>query len=297
MKDFEYYSPSTLAEAIDLCQKFGATVRVMAGGTELINEMRKGTSQPGQVIDLKRIAGMDDIEDFGGGLKLGGLVRIHTIENSAMVLDSFVALRQAARTLGSVQVRSKATLAGNICRASPSADMVPPLIALRASVRIRGKSSDRVLPLEELFVGPGKTVLTNGEILTEIHVPKAAPRSGCAYLKLSPRRAMDLAVVGVAAMVELDKAKSICLEARIALGAVGLTAVRARNAEAVLKGSRLSDTLVEKAGHAASLECDPITDIRASEMYRREMVRVMVKRAVRAALSQVEETGGRECDT
>jgi carbon-monoxide dehydrogenase medium subunit len=291
MRDFEYYSPSTLGEAIDLYQSFGAKARVMAGGTELINEIRKGTSQPGQVIDLKRIPGMDGIEDASGGLKFGALVRIHTIEHSAIVLDRFLALRQAARTLGSVQVRSKATLAGNICRASPSADMVPPLIALSAHVRIRGKSSDRVLPLEDLFVGPGKTVLAPGEIVTEIHVPKVASHSGCVYLKLSPRRAMDLAVVGVAAMLVREPGGDKCSGARIVLGAVGPIPMRARAAEAVMTGAKLTTALVRKAAHAAAGECHPISDIRASEWYRREMVEVMVKRAVSAALKQIEETG------
>ncbi len=291
MKNFEYYAPNSLEEALTLLGKFGEKARIMAGGTELINEIREGTAQPEQVIDLKRIPNLESIEHSVTGLKLGALVRIRDIEKSTLIQEKFKALSQAAGVLGSVQVRNKATVSGNICRASPAADMIPPLIALGANVKVAGRTGERVLLLEEFFEGPGKSVLEADEILTEVFIPDLADHSGCTYLKFGPRKAMDLAVASVAAMLVTDSSISKCLNTRIVLGAVAPTPIRARKAEAVITKKKLNNSLIEEAARIAASECNPITDIRASEWYRREMVEVLVKHALNSSLKQVEAFG------
>jgi CO/xanthine dehydrogenase FAD-binding subunit len=221
-------------------------------------------------------------------LKLGALARIRDIERSALVRNDYPAIWEAARVLRSPQVRSKATIAGNICRASPSADMVPPLIALAATVRITGPSAERSLPVEELFLGPARTVLAPDEIVLEVLVPPPAKHSACVYLKLSPRHSMDLAIVGVAVMLARDSARQNCSVARIALGAVGPTPMRARKAEGTIVGGRLDEASMAEAARQASLECSPMSDVRASESYRRQMVEVMVRRALTSARHQLD---------
>lgn len=292
MIDFEYYRPTVLGEAIALFDGYGERARILAGGTELINEMRFGKAKPERVIDVKHISGMDVIESTPDGLRLGALVRIRDIETSGIVRTSSPALSHAAGTLGSVQVRNKATLGGNICRASPSADTIPPLMALGSVLKISGADGEKRVLLEDFLLGPGRTILKPGEVLTEIFVPALPADAACSYIKLSPRQAMDLAVVGVAVMLRTNSSLSECIDARVVLGAVAPTAMRATEAEAVLVGSELPEAVIGQAAEAAAAEARPVDDIRASAWYRRKMVAVLVKRGIRSALEQIRgETG------
>jgi carbon-monoxide dehydrogenase medium subunit len=221
------------------------------------------------------------------GLKIGSLTKIHDIEMSELIRKTYPAVSHAAGSLGSVQVRNKASIGGNICRASPSADMIPPLMVLDATLKIVEKGCEKTLPLREFLLGPGKTILKPGQIMTQIHISNLPAHSACTYIKLSPRKQMDLAVVGVALMLTADKTMSKCLDVRIALGAVGPTVMRAPKAEAILVGSQISDTGLAQAAEMASTECKPMNDVRASEWYRRKMVAVLVKRAFKASLQTI----------
>ncbi|MBI2854089.1 MAG: xanthine dehydrogenase family protein subunit M [Chloroflexi bacterium] len=292
MQDFVYSAPGSLDEALALLNKYGTRARVLAGGTELINDMRRGAVNPQQVIDLKRIPGLGAIERNASGLKVGATARIRDIERSLIVRKEFRILSEAAAMLGSVQVRNKATIGGNICRASPSADMPPCLIAMGATARVVGKSGERTIALDEFFLGPGKTALGADEILTEIQIHCLPEHAACVYLKLSPRKAMDLAVVGVAVRLVTNAAVSRCLDARIGLGAVGPTPIRAKKAEAALLKANLTGSVVEEAARTASSEARPITDVRGSEWYRREMVEVLVRRAINLSLEQIKVPRG-----
>jgi carbon-monoxide dehydrogenase medium subunit len=288
MKDFEYFRPSTIDEALILYKKGGVGAKLLAGGTELVNEMRLGKTQPDQVIDLKLIQAMDYMDLGPEGLKIGALVRVRDAECSQPLRQSpYSVLSHAAGTLGSPQVRNKATIVGNVCRCSPSADLIPPLIALNASARIRTDEADRTVAVEEMLLGPGKTVLQPGDIVTELDIPRMRAHTGCGYYKVSPRKSLDLAVVGVAVMMRTNPLISKCLEARIVLGAVAPTAKRANKAESILIGANLTQAVFEEAANAAAEECNPIDDVRASAWYRTKMVAVATKRAIALALEQI----------
>jgi carbon-monoxide dehydrogenase medium subunit len=236
------------------------------------------------LIDLKGISGMDQVAyDPPVGLRIGALASIHRLETSPLVRERFGLIAQGAASLGSYQVRCRATVGGNICNASPAADMVPGLISLGAKVKIASPEGERLLPLEGLYAGPGKTNLRMGEILTEVQVPPLPEFIGCHYTKHSIRNAMDLAVVGVAVALFSNPQKDRCEEVKIALGAVGPVPMRAITAENCLKGQKLDEGLIPRAALLASEEAKPVTDIRASMEYRREMVRVITQRALQQA--------------
>ncbi len=287
MKDFDYVRPKTIDEAIGLYKAGGTGARLLAGGTELVNEIRMGKSQPDIVIDLKALTDLDFMRMSPEGLAIGALYRARDAERSASLRQSpYNAVSHAAGTLGSPQVRNKATIVGNVCRASPSADLIPPLIALSARARIVGDGIDRVVAVEDMLLGPGRTVLDAGEIVTELEIPFMPDHAGCSYYKLSPRKSLDLAVVGVAVMLRTDRRASRCVDARIVLGAVAPAAIRARKAESLLIGAALSGPIIEEAARTAAAETRPVDDVRASAWYRRRMVEVVVKRTVALSLEQ-----------
>ena len=193
--------------------------------------------------------------------------------------EKYGILAQAAHKLGSHQVRNLATIGGNLCHAAPSAETASPLIALGASVKLRSVGGERSMLLEEFFKGPGKTALQAGEVLTEIQIPNSLPRTAGVYIKHSIRKAMDLAIVGVAVVVTGGEGNGICSDVKIALGAVAPTPIRAKQAEATVRGKKVEDVLIEEAAQIASKEAKPISDVRASAEYREEMVKVLTKRA------------------
>jgi len=286
MRNFEYHAPPNLAEAIALLQKYDGKAKILAGGTDLLIRIRDRAIHPQVVIDLKQIPQLYGIHyEQDKGLRLGPLTLIRDIETSKIIREKFGVLSQAAETLGSVQVRNKATVGGNLCNAAPSADMAPPLIGLDAEVKIAGRGKDKTLPLEAFFRGPGETALGPDEILIEISVPNMAPHSYGVYLKHGRRKALDLAVVGVASVLTMDSTLSKCEDIRIVLGAVAPTPMRAKKAEAVIRGNDLSDSVINEAAKIAAEECSPISDVRGSEWYRRQVVEALVKRGINQALA------------
>jgi carbon-monoxide dehydrogenase medium subunit len=284
MNRFEYFEPATLAEAVALLGRCDGRASVLAGGTDLLVEIKEHVRRPDYVVNIKRIPGMDALSyDAKVGLRFGALVTSRAIEISPVVQEKYPGLLQAVRELGSIQVRNRATVVGNICRASPSADTLPPLIADGASARIFGPAGDRKVALEDFFTGPGRTVLERDELVTEITIPPPPPRTGKIYIKHGRRKAMELATVGVAVSLTLED--DACREARIALGAVAPTPIRARQAEALLRDRAISERLIETAAQAAMAEVLPISNVRASAEYRRQMVGVLTKRALTHAIA------------
>ncbi len=288
MKRFDYFEPATLDEAVLLLQRYNGQANVLAGGTDLLVEIKEHVRAPEYVVNIKKIPGLSHLSyDDQSGLRFGALVTTREIETHPLVQANYPSLAQAVSELGSIQVRHRATVAGNICRASPSADTPPPLIAAGASARLYGPAGERTVLLEDFFIGPGQTVLQPGELVVEFIVPPPPPHTGQVYLKHGRRRAMELATVGVA--VAMTLAGEVCREVRIVLGAVAPTPLRARQAEAVLRGQRLDEPLIEAAAETAMQESKPISDVRASAAYRREMVRVLTARAVGRALAKAQD--------
>lgn len=277
---FEMYQPTSVQEASRLLKENGPGGRFLAGGTDLVIAMKEKGLVPKYVVDLKRIPGLTGIrENSEGSLTIGALTTMREIETSPLIKRKFPFLAQSAAEVGSIQIRNRATVGGNMANATPSADVAPSLIALNASVRIIGANGERTAALEEFFRGPGQTIMTVDEILTEITIPQTSSRLVGEYIKFSPREMMDLAYVGVAVAYTLDEQQR-CKGVRVVLGAVAPTPIRARRAEAAVEGRVLTETLAEKAGEIAAEESKPISDVRASADYRRAMVGTMTKRAL-----------------
>jgi carbon-monoxide dehydrogenase medium subunit len=292
MKSFEYRKVSSLDEAFRLLRESGEGARLLAGGTDLFIKMRNQALPPKILLDLKGIPGMDQISyDPAHGLRIGALASIHRLETSRLLREKFGIISQAAASLGSYQIRTRATLGGNICNASPAADMIPGLISLGATVKIASSGGERFLPLEQLFAAPGKTDLRAGEILTEVWVAPLPGPTGFHYAKHGIRKAMDLAVVGVAVALSSNSSRDRCEKGKIALGAVGPVPMRATKAEDCLQGRNLDEELISRSALLASEQSQPVNDIRATAEYRREMVRVITGRALRQAWRQLREGG------
>ncbi len=278
MNRFDYFKPATLDEAISLHASHGETAMYIAGGTDVMVKIKEGKIRPHSLISLRHIPGLDRITYEGGELRIGSLVTHRMLETSPLIRKHFPILTDAVSHIGSVQIRNVATIGGNIVNAVPSADGAIPLITLGARVRIRGPKGERTLALEDLFIGPGQTLLEPGEIVEEFVVPRHPPHTGAAYCKHARRAAMELPLLGVAVLVSLAEDLETCLEARIGLGVLAPTPIRAKNAEAVLQGRKLNDTALQQAGEAAAAECKARDSIRGQAWYRRDMVRVLVRR-------------------
>ncbi|MBL8289824.1 MAG: xanthine dehydrogenase family protein subunit M [Rubrivivax sp.] len=287
MRPFDFSAPASLDEAVALLRRFGSSASLFAGGTDLLVEIKEQIRQPGHVIDLKRIPGLETLAfDAARGLEIGALVKVRDLETSALVQRHHRGLWQAARELGSIQVRNRATLAGNVCRASPSADTLPPLVTDGATVHVHGPQGARAVAAEAFFTAPGRTVLAPDEIVTRFTLPAPAANTGRAYLKHGRRKAMELATVGVAVSLAM-RGDGAVHDVRIVLGAVAPTPLRARAAESLLEGRVPDATRLDEAAAAAAAESRPISDVRASAAYRRRMVGVLVKRAVLQALENI----------
>jgi CO/xanthine dehydrogenase FAD-binding subunit len=278
---FEMYQPTSVHEATRLLRQNGPGGRFLAGGTDLVIAMKEKGLVPQYIVDLKRIPGLASIrENSDGTISIGALTTMRDVEVSPLIKHKFLFLAQSAAEVGSIQIRNRATVGGNMANATPSADVAPSLVALSATVKIAGEDSERILPLEQFFRGPGQTVLAADEILTEITIPQTSARLVGEYIKFSPREMMDLAYVGIAVVYSLGATEKKCTEVRIVLGAVAPTPIRATKAEAILEGQTLSEAVAEKAGATAAEEAKPISDVRSTADYRRAMVGAMTKRAI-----------------
>lgn len=280
MIPFEYECPDSVDGAISLLKRGNA--RVLAGGTDLIPQLREGRRSAELVVDLKRIPELTAISELAdGGLAIGAAVNASAIARHPRVASTYPAIAASVRLIGSLQVQSRASLGGNICNAAPSADGVPAVICHKARAQIAGPGGRWEIELEDLFAGPGRTTLGRGEILTAIVLPAPEPRSAAHYLRFTPRREMDIAVAGAGAWIGLDESGAIA-EARITLASVGPTPIRARSAEAGLIGEKPGQSLLEEAGRLAVSDARPISDTRGSAEYRRTLVSVLTARALAA---------------
>jgi CO/xanthine dehydrogenase FAD-binding subunit len=286
---FEYFAPKTIEEACSLLAKYKGEARVLAGGTDLLVQMKNREVTPRYLINIKDIPDLDYIRyDDKEGLRIGALTPIEALKTSTLIRRRFGILSQAAAVLGTVQIRNRGTIAGNLCNASPAAETAPALITLAAKARIVGVAGERAVALEDFFVGPGQTVLQTGEIVTEIQVPNVPPRSGGAYLKHSIKR-MDIAIVGVGVVITLNG--EVCNDIKIALGAVASTPIRAKKAEEIIRGQGLDSELMERAAQTASEESRPIDDIHSYAQYRKQMVKVLAKEAMKQAGDEAKSGG------
>ncbi|PYS10484.1 MAG: xanthine dehydrogenase family protein subunit M [Acidobacteria bacterium] len=262
----------------------------LAGGTDLVIAIKEKGLVPRYVVDLKKIPSLSGIrESCDGSLTIGALTTMREIETSPVIRKKYPFLAQSAAEVGSIQIRNRATIGGNMANATPSADVAPALLVLNAKVKISRSGCEKIVLLEGFFIGPGKTIMEPGDILTEIVIPPTPPDFRGEYIKFSPREMMDLAYVGVAVGVVVDGSRKICRDVRIALGAVSPTPIRARKAEPLMLNQGITPSLAERVGEEASNECKPISDVRSSAAYRKEMVRVNTKRALlNAAAGYVE---------
>jgi aerobic carbon-monoxide dehydrogenase medium subunit len=291
---FEYLEPESIKEALALLSRYQGRSKIIAGGTDLMLQMRNRFIRPEVVVDITRIPGLDSIvSDDPQGLRLGALTTIRVLEISVELQEKYSILSQAAGQLGSVAVRNVATVGGNLCNALPSAETSQALVALSAHVRIIGPGGERTIPLEDFFIDVRKTVLQPDEILLEIIVPESPPCTYGRYIKHSPRGTIDLAVVNMAVLMTMAPDEQVCRDARIVMGAVFPTPLRARKAEEMLKGKRVDDALIDQVAQAASDEAHPRRgSIRGSFEYKKEMVRVLTRRAIREVAGAREGVSG-----
>ena len=282
---FEYAAPQNLQDAMALLAEASGEARPLAGGTDLIAQMKENHRSPSLVVDVKKIPELN-VLSYEAGLRIGAAVSCTQIAEFEPVRVHYPALAEACALIGSYQIQNRAALGGNFCNAAPSADAVPPAIAYGAMLVIAGPGGRREMPAEDFFVGPGQTVLEKGEVLVEIELPPPPPHSGAAYLRFIPREEMDIAVAGVGAFVRLSPGAHTCEQARIVLAAVAPTPVRAKEAEAFLTGRALDETTLAQAGELASQAASPISDVRGSAAYRLELVKVLTRRTLGTALER-----------
>lgn len=287
---FQYLIAESLDDASEKLARLGPTAKVMAGATDLIIPMKDHAirPEPEYLIDIKKLPGLDTLTyDEQTGLTVGALTTLRTLEHSPLVQEKYPAVAAAAKSIASTQIRAKGTMAGNICNASPSCDSGPIVLASNATIRVHGVNGEREIPAGEFFRGVKKTALEPGDVVTAIVFPPLAKNQSAVYLKHSVRKAMDLAIVGVAAILTVEH--GVCTDASIAVGAVATTPIRVPRAEQALIGKTLTDEVIEQAAQLAMDSCSPISDIRASKEYRSAMVKVFTKRAVKQALAQLQE--------
>ena len=284
MRRFELALPRSVDEALKVLKDRGSDAKLLAGGTDLLPQLKNGLIKPACVIDLSGVERVRSVQGDARGLRVGAAVSARALERHAAARATYTSLSESAALVGSVQVRNLATLGGNLCNAAPSADMAPPLLALEAEAVIVGPKGERRVPLATFFTGVRRTVLAPDELLLEIVVPAPGPRSGGNYLRHTPRRELDIAVVGVASQLTLSN--GVCSKARIALAAVAPTPVRATAAEQALEGQPVTPEAIERAAVLAVGVAKPISDQRGSADYRLHLVRVLTGRTLRTALAR-----------
>ncbi len=290
MIDFHLHSPNTLEEALGLLGTYGDDARVMAGGTALVLQMKQRLAQPEHVISLRRVAGFNRIEESSNGakgLKIGAFCTQEQVATSSAVHEKLPLVWQAYRQVATPRIRNIATVGGGLAHGDPSQDPPPTLIALGASVTLTSAGGQRVVPVEDFLMDYYETDVKPGEILTDVFIPAAPAGSGAAYLKFLPRTADDYATVAVAAVVTPSEGPggvNVCQDIRIALGAVGITAIHATQAEDMLRGQLLTEENIRAAAATVKEVVDPLDDYRGSANYKREMSEVFTRRAIQQAL-------------
>jgi len=288
---FEYWEPDSIPAAIALLERYREGAKILAGGTDLVVQMRQGIVRPDCVIHIGRIPELKGIfQNVEGGIQIGTLTTMREIEKSEILQSGFDILCQGAAQVSCPQIRNVATLGGNTCNGVPSADTVPALMALGAEAILMSPGGERSVPLEKFHNGPGRTILKGDEMLLRFKIPAPPPFTGGCYLKYTPRGTFELAIVGVAALITLNPRDGLCENARLILGACGPTPLRMKNAESILLGKRMEESLFERAAEIAAGEAQPNpgVSVRASAPYRREMVRVWSRYALEKAWQKAE---------
>ncbi|MBI4296910.1 MAG: xanthine dehydrogenase family protein subunit M [Chloroflexi bacterium] len=286
MNPFEYRRPKTLRETLRLLAAAKDGAKLLAGGTDLLIQLKERRTLPSLVVDIKAIPELQRLEHVSQrGLHLGAAVSLNRVLDYPLLAQHFPILAQACVQLGSLQIRSRASVGGNLCNASPAASTAPSLLCLKAQAVIAGPGGRRRILLEDFFQGPNQTALGKDELLVEVFVPTPSPSSRGCYLQLTQRQEMDIPMVNVACLLTLGRGGR-CQQARVALGAVAPTPIRARRAEALLEGHALNSQAIQEAAEAAAKESSPIDDVRASAEYRREMVKVLTRRALQSCLEE-----------
>jgi carbon-monoxide dehydrogenase medium subunit len=276
--------PETVEECLRVLGERGGDAKVVAGGTDLLPQLKNGLLKPGCVVDLSAVAPLKALQADKGGLRVGAAVSARTLELDKRVQAGYTSLAESGALIGSVQVRNLATVGGNLCNAAPSADMAPPLLALEAEAVIAGPKGQRRVPLADFFKGVRSTVLGADELMVELAIPAPGPRSGGQYLRHTPRRELDIAVVGVASQLTLSD--GICKKARIALAAVAPVPLRATEAERALEGQAVTPERIAQAAELAVQAARPISDQRGSADFRRHLVRTLTRRTLTIALER-----------
>jgi len=288
VREFIFAAPQSVQEAVELLARANGDARPLAGGTDLIAQMKENRKSPGVIVDVKKIVDLNELSwDAQNGLRIGAAVSCSCISAFAPVREHYSALAEACALVGSVQIQNRAALGGNFCNAAPSADAVPPVLSYGGKLLIAGMNGRREIAAEDFFVGPGQTVLRKDELLVQITIPMPPSFSGAAYLRFIPREEMDIAIAGVGAFVQLNAERTRCDQARLTLAAVAPTPVRAREAEAFLIGKPLEQAAIAQAGELAANSAKPISDVRSSAAYRVEMVKVLTRRTLQKALERI----------
>jgi carbon-monoxide dehydrogenase medium subunit len=281
----QYEAPETIEAAVTLLAGQAGLARVLAGGTDLLVQLRSGVIEPDLVVDIKRIPVMRKIAREGGGFRIGAAVSGAELREHAELRAAWPGVVEAANLIGSTQVQGRATLIGNLCNASPAADSVPAMVAAGATASVVGPKGRREVPVEQIAVSPGKTSLAKGELVESVYLPPRPAHAGDAYLRFIPRSEMDIAVVGVGVSLVMDD-KGVCRDARVALGAVAARVLLVGEAGAALIGSAVDDAALARMAAAASAACQPIDDKRGTKEFRIEVAGVLAQRAARTALDR-----------
>lgn len=290
MQDFSYVSAETITEAVALLDEKGEKARVLAGGTDLIVQVREAKRDVDCMVDIKSIPEVNILDyDADTGLTLGAAVECYKIYADAAICDTYPGLIDATKIIGGTAIQGRAGVGGNLCNASPAADGIPPLIVLNATCVIAGPNGQRELPVEQFCTAPGQTALNKGEMLVSLKLPAPAANSSSYYLRFIPRNEMDIAVVGAGASVTLDAEKQNIVSARIALAAVAPTPLFAEEASNLLAGREVSDTAIDEAAAAAQAIARPISDMRGTAEQRTHLVGVLTRRALNGAIQRVRD--------
>ncbi len=280
-----YEAPETIDTAVSLLAGAGGDARVLAGGTDLLVQLRADMIEPELVVDVKKIQSMRTITEENGGFRIGAAVAGAELSEHPKVKAAWPGVVEAVDLIGSTQIQGRASMGGNLCNGSPAADSVPAMIAAGTMVSIAGPNGEREVPAEEIIVGPGKTSLAKGEMVTSLFLPARPARSGDAYLRFIPRTEMDIAVVGAGVSLTLDEGGT-CTAARVALGAVAATPLLVQEAADALIGTKLDDAAMEALAAAASAACNPIDDKRGTKDFRIKVAGVLARRAAQIALER-----------
>lgn len=290
MQEFEYVAPANLEDAIRLMAEKGPRAKALAGGTDILIQLRGGRFQIDRLVDIKKIPELNELSfSEANGLTMGAAVQCHRVYEDQTVQKLYPGLVDSSSLIGGIQIQGRATVGGNLCNAAPSGDNIPSLIVQEAVAIVAGPNGRRRIPVEDFCAGPGRNVLQEGELLVALHIPTPKPNFGAHFIRFIPRNEMDIAIANSAASVLLDDSKQRIVSARIAIGSVAPTPVFAKEASALLAGKEANEASIEEAAEATKAAASPINDMRGTIDQRIHLVGVLTKRALRTAISRARE--------